>query len=207
MNTADTCFLATLWQQVWQELQLEQAPPDLSELLHAYHQPQRHYHTEQHLCECLYWWQRCRTHMHAPAEVALALFYHDVVYDPKRHDNERQSAVWMQTHTQDRLPPACLQRIQAWIHATAHHHVEDVSTAGDLLWVLDIDLAILSADTERFQEYERQIRLEYRHVPLLIYRYKRRQVLRQFAQRHPLYHTGFFKTHLEVAAKRNLPAA
>ena len=203
----DTQTLDEIWQQVWQTLAPNQAMPDLQAVLNAYAQPQRHYHTTQHLQECLLWWQRCQNHMQAPAEVALALFYHDIVYDPKRSDNELQSANTMLAHLQAYLPEASTKRIYRWILATAHHGqqttLSDADDA-DLKWVLDIDLGILSADAERFQEYERQIRMEYRHVPLLIYRCKRRQVLRDFAQAPHLYHTDFFRQQLERSAKANL---
>lgn len=205
----DSQTLDEAWQQVWQTLAPNQAMPDLQTVLNAYAQPQRHYHTTQHLQECLLWWQRCQNHMQAPAEVALALFYHDIVYDPKRSDNELQSANTMLAHLQAYLPEASTERIYRWILATAHHGqqttLSDADDA-DLKWVLDIDLGILSADAERFQEYERQIRMEYRHVPLLIYRCKRRQVLRDFAQAPHLYHTDYFRNQLERAAKANLQA-
>ena len=205
----DSQTLDEAWQQVWQTLAPNQAMPDLQTVLNAYAQPQRHYHTTQHLQECLLWWQRCQNHMQAPAEVALALFYHDIVYDPKRSDNELQSANTMLAHLQAYLPEASTERIYRWILATAHHGqqttLSDADDA-DLKWVLDIDLGILSADAERFQEYERQIRMEYRHVPLLIYRCKRRQVLRDFAQAPHLYHTDSFRNQLERAAKANLQA-
>ena len=205
----DSQTLDEAWQQVWQTLAPNQAMPDLQTVLNAYAQPQRHYHTTQHLQECLLWWQRCQNHMQAPAEVALALFYHDIVYDPKRSDNELQSANTMLAHLQAYLPEASTERIYRWILATAHHGqqttLSDADDA-DLKWVLDIDLGILSADAERFQEYERQIRMEYRHVPLLIYRCKRRQVLRDFAQAPHLYHTDYFRNQLERAAKANSQA-
>ncbi len=205
----DSQTLDEAWQQVWQTLAPNQAMPDLQTVLNAYAQPQRHYHTTQHLQECLLWWQRCQNHMQAPAEVALALFYHDIVYDPKRSDNELQSANTMLAHLQAYLPEASTERIYRWILATAHHGqqttLSDADDA-DLKWVLDIDLGILSADAERFQEYERQIRMEYRHVPLLIYRCKRRQILRDFAQTEYLYHTDYFRQQLEKVAKANLQA-
>ena len=94
----DTQTLDEIWQQVWQTLTPNQAMPDLQAVLNAYAQPQRHYHTVQHLQECLQWWQRCQEQMQIPAEVALALFYHDIVYDPKRSDNELQSANTMLAH-------------------------------------------------------------------------------------------------------------
>ena len=200
----NTEMLAAVWQQVWQTLAPTQSPPDLQTIISAYSQPQRHYHTLQHLHECLSWWQRCQDRMHAPAEVALALFYHDIVYDPKRSDNEMRSAKFMQEQLQDCLPSASTERIGRWILATAQHEVGSEFENDDVKWVLDIDLGILSADAERFQEYERQIRMEYRHVPQLIYRCKRRKVLRKFAQAEHLYHTDYFRTLLEASGKANL---
>ena len=200
----DTQTLDEIWQQVWQTLTPNQAMPDLQAVLNAYAEPQRHYHTVQHLQECLQWWQRCQEQMQIPAEVALALFYHDIVYDPKRSDNELQSANTMLAHLQPHLPSDSTERIYRWILATAHHSSPAPPTDDDVKWVLDIDLGILSADAERFQEYERQIRMEYRHVPQLIYRYKRRQLLRAFAQSERLYRTDYFHTHLERPAKANL---
>ena len=205
----DTQTLDEIWQQVWQTLAPNQAKPDLQAVLNAYAQPQRHYHTVQHLQECLQWWQRCQEQMHHPAEVALALFYHDIVYEPKRSDNELQSANTMLAQLQPYLPSDSTERIYRWILATAHHGTQpyiNQEDDQDLKWVLDIDLGILSADAERFQEYERQIRMEYRHVPLLIYRCKRRQILRDFAQTEYLYHTDYFRQQLEKVAKANLQA-
>ena len=205
----DTQTLDEIWQQVWQTLAPNQAMPDLQAVLNAYAQPQRHYHTVQHLQECLQWWQRCQEQMRHPAEVALALFYHDIVYEPKRSDNELQSANTMLAQLQPYLPSDSTERIYRWILATAHPGTQpDMNQEDDqdLKWVLDIDLGILSADAERFQEYERQIRMEYRHVPLLIYRCKRRQILRDFAQTEYLYHTDYFRQQLEKVAKANLQA-
>lgn len=199
-------FLQQIWRQIWEDIAPQKLPPDFQQIAGAYQQSHRHYHTLQHLHECFLWWSRCRDLMQTPNEVALALFYHDVVYDPKRSDNELQSAKWMQEHLQHYLSEPQLERLYQWILATAEHQLPENAPADDLVWVLDIDLGILSADAERFQEYERQIRLEYRHVPLLIYRYKRRQVLKHFAKASPLFHTDYFRTHLEAAAKINLSA-
>ena len=61
-------------------------------LLAAYAEPQRHYHSTQHLAECLHGFETVRHLAQRPAEVALALWFHDAVYDVQRHDNEAQSA-------------------------------------------------------------------------------------------------------------------
>jgi predicted metal-dependent HD superfamily phosphohydrolase len=73
--------------------------------------------------------------------------------------------------------------------------------------LVDIDLAILAADAPRFAEYEQQIRAEYRWVPSLIYRAKRRAVLQSFMERDVIYSTPVFRERLEAAARRNLKQA
>ena len=49
----DTQILEEAWLQVWQTLAPTHNTPDLQRVLHAYAEPQRHYHTVQHLQECL----------------------------------------------------------------------------------------------------------------------------------------------------------
>ena len=43
--------------------------------------PQRHYHSTQHLAECLHGFETVRHLAQRPAEVALALWFHDAVYE------------------------------------------------------------------------------------------------------------------------------
>lgn len=197
--------LQGVWTEIWHAKGLETGQhPSLQPLLDAYSEPQRYYHTLQHLQECFLWWRHCFEWMQLPYDVALALFYHDAVYVPKRHDNEGRSVLLMHEHLRGCLSAQELTHIDAWILATAEHQA---CTDSDLKWLLDIDLAILGADSERFQEYERQIRLEYRHVPLLLYRLSRKQLFKHFHSRRPLYQTEFFRLHLEAKAKRNLQAS
>ncbi len=65
------------------------APPGLPEqLLSAYAEPHRHYHTQHHIAACL---EALDAHRHCaerPEEVELAIWFHDAVYDTRRTDNE-----------------------------------------------------------------------------------------------------------------------
>ena len=62
------------------------------DLLARYSEPERHYHTRQHLAECLAEFE-CSSHLALrPAEVEAGLWFHDAVYDPHRNDNEERSA-------------------------------------------------------------------------------------------------------------------
>ena len=83
------------WTAAWQALGVA-APDDALrfELQRRYGEPQRHYHTMQHLGECLAWFDREQALAERPGEVALALWFHDAIYDVHAHDNEARSADW-----------------------------------------------------------------------------------------------------------------
>jgi hypothetical protein len=58
----------------------------LDELLRAYSEPTRKYHTIEHIGSLL---RKLDEHDHAVVDrdaVVLAMLFHDVVYDPRRHD-------------------------------------------------------------------------------------------------------------------------
>ena len=58
--------------------------------------------------------------------------------------------------------------------------------------------------SERFDEYEGQIRQEFSWVPDAAYRSARARILAQFLDRPVLYHTAHFRDRLENQARANL---
>ena len=54
-----------------------------AELMAARSEPHRHYHDQRHLRECLALWARWRDHSPRAGEVAIALSFHDAIYDPQ----------------------------------------------------------------------------------------------------------------------------
>ena len=170
-------------------------------LYDAYSEVQRHYHSIQHIVECLEHFHQIKTYLDDTLSVELAIWFHDVIYNPQAHDNEQQSADYMQRMLKNVLGAEQIAKIYAWILATKAH-AQTVDT--DLAYLLDIDLAILASDPVRFAEYERQIRQEYAWVEPSLYVKKRQQVLRHFLETQPLYQTPFFQKCYERLAKRNL---
>jgi predicted metal-dependent HD superfamily phosphohydrolase len=79
-----------------------------------------------------------------------------------------------------------------------------VPTGHDAQLLFAFDLSILGAEASRFDEYERQVRDEYRHVPGLLFRGKRRSVLQGFLARERIFNTDSFHTLLETRARGNL---
>ena len=52
-----------------------------AEQMTAWSEPHRHFHEQSHLRECLALWTRWRDNSPRPGEVAIALWFHDAVYD------------------------------------------------------------------------------------------------------------------------------
>jgi predicted metal-dependent HD superfamily phosphohydrolase len=70
--------------------------------------------------------------------------------------------------------------------------------------VVDVDLSILGAAPERFEEYERQIRAEYRWVPGFLFRRKRAKILQEFLARPRIFSTQTFIDRYEQQARANI---
>ena len=184
----------------------------------AYGEPHRAYHDARHLAEVLAWfdvgaapdgpgWAR-------PAEVMIALLFHDAVYEPlaPHGRNEAASAA---------LARAWIARTPAWeavdaarvahlIELTARHGaLEAAELRGDpdAQLFLDCDLAIVGAEPARYDDYERAIAREYAAVPPDAFRAGRRTFVARLAARERLFFSDFFHARLDGAARANLARA
>lgn len=193
------------WDSAWSALGASAPQPVLAELLQSYTEPQRHYHTLQHLGEALGLLQPALGLAERPGEVALALWFHDAVYETQAKDNEARSADWAVAVVRGQgLPAEVAGRVHGLIMATCHA----AQPSGiDAQLLVDADLGILAADPLRFAEYEVQVRAEYEWVPLPLYRARRREVLLGFMQREAIYCTDWFGQRLEARARCNLAQA
>ncbi len=170
----------------------------------AYAEPARAYHTAQHIDECLHLLDRVASQLQSPDDVELAIWMHDVVYDPQAKDNEAQSAQWaLQWFAELPLPRRDLLRQR--IAATQHHAPMPHDSDGQAL--LDIDLAILASTPVRFAQYSAQVRHEYSFVEPDVYAIKRAEFLQHMAQRPQLYFHSALAAQLEPGARRNLHGA
>ena len=189
------------WLRLWQAAGGDgDGAPWHEKLTRAYAEPQRHYHNQQHIAECLAEFDGARHLAQQPAAVELALWFHDAVYDPKAGDNEEQSAAMARN---------CLETGRSRLAATVSDLVmatksHSTDAGPDAALMVDVDLSILGQGEQRFVEYESQIREEYRSVPKLIFNFKRAEILERFLARSRIYATDFFATKYEQQARRNL---
>src|SRR5215475_5146852 len=193
------------WLKAWRELGVADSPKLnrlYRDVLLRYSEPHRHYHTGQHLAECFEKVQDIISLAEHPAEVRVGLWFHDAIYDTRRHDNEQQSADWARSAAREMgANAASAQRIHDLIMFTRH---SAAPVGVDAQVLVDADLSILGAQPARFQEYEAQVRGEYAWVPEEMFRSARAKILKELLGRSHLYSTAQFQARYEPQARRNL---
>ena len=171
----------------------------------AYAEPHRHYHTAAHIAACLDELESARDLARFPFEVEAALWFHDAIYDTSTSNNEARSAAWAAEFLASAgAAPAVGERVREHIMATRH---EADAHTGDAALVVDIDLSILGQHSNVYDDFERNVREEYRWVPLRLYRRKRREILQSFIDRSHVYALRHFRARYEEQARRNLARA
>ena len=191
------------WRAAWRELGAAADEALFAKLVARYTEPHRRYHTMRHLQECFDAFDTALGEAEHPAEVELALWFHDAIYDAKSQDNERRSAEWARASIVDAgLPAEVGERVHAMVMATRHDAA--IPDTRDARILVDVDLSILGARRGRFDEYERQVREEYAWVPESVFARSRRDILERFLARRHIYETARFREALESRARVNL---
>lgn len=162
----------------------------------------RHYHNLHHLENLLIELDECKPHIKNETTVLFALFYHDIIYNVNKKDNEEQSALlaaqrMQQLHCNSKL----IEEVKEMILATKTHHVSDNN---DINLFTDADLSILGKDISVYFDYGKQIRKEYKIYPDLLYKPGRRKVLEQFLDMEHIFKTEIFRNKYEAAARENI---
>lgn len=194
--------LAQRFAAAWSALGLTPRAGLFPDLAARYGERHRAYHNLRHLAECFDAFDLARALAERPAEIELALFFHDAVYSVRKNDNEEKSGDWARSELLAAgAPPEVAERVRELVLATRHDAVPEGIDAGLLV---DADLAILGASRERYDEYEAQIRKEYAWVPGFLFRTRRVGILHGFLTRPRIYTTDFFAERLEEPARENL---
>jgi len=179
----------------------------LNGLKTRYGEPQRHYHSWDHVEALLRHFEDVRAQLNDPGPVLWALYYHDAIYDPKAPDNEEQSADLLREEAADHLSPDDLQFACDIITGTKRHELVgdyDAVRQADMALFLDIDLSILAAPEPVFDTYEANVRKEYAFVPEDVFRAGRASILKNFLERSRIYYSETCFAQWETAARRNL---
>ena len=190
------------WRDVWSRLGVPEPPGLLTTLIASYSEPHRAYHNIRHIEECFDALAPAAHLAERLAEVHLALWFHDAIYDPRRKDNEQASADFaLDSVIRAGGETDSANRIHELIMVTRHEGPVENS---DARLVADVDLSILAAPVARFLEYQSQIHQEYSWMPEDEFQRRRTMILRGFLERPAIYQTAWFTERLEKAARANI---
>ena len=194
--------LAQRWEAAWGDASPEVRRDVFDALIAAYTAPDRHYHDIRHIAACLREFDSVRPLATNAQAVEAAIWFHDVVYDGHRQDNEERSAdVAMDALARLGADDALRNAVRDLVLFTRHDHTPPTND-GKLM--VDIDLASLGLPAEMFDANGDAIRLEYAHVPEADFRKGRASLLGRFLSRPRIYLTDEFYSRYEEQARKNL---
>ncbi|MEV4971241.1 HD domain-containing protein [Streptomyces scopuliridis] len=172
-------------------------------LLARWSEPQRRYHTTDHLLAVLDRVDTLAEYADDPDVVRLAAWFHDAVYRPDRSENEERSA----RLAERALPEAGLsedrtREVARLVRLTTTHAAAPGDRNGAVL--CDADLAILATGPDAYAAYTTAVREEYGFVPDDAFRTGRAAVLEQLLALPALFRTPYGAREWEARARANL---
>lgn len=203
-------FLTASWEQLARRFEL--APrsaarwADLGdELRNRWGEPHRRYHNEVHLEDVLLALNHLeiRGELLAPTTLAAAWF-HDAVYRGEASDEAESAELAREALVSVGIGAADVSEVSELILATSPREVEANRTGERLGPLLDSDISIFAASQSRYDAYRTAVRAEYAHVNDADFTAGRREILRSYRAREPLYFTSTGRTLWETRAKQNI---
>jgi predicted metal-dependent HD superfamily phosphohydrolase len=197
--------------QTWQELMSryctdeELINSEFDMLVGQYTAPSRLYHNLHHIEALLALQKAYASNIRNNDVLQMAIFYHDIIYNVLKSDNEEQSALAAGAFLrQTTLPAYQIITVMDYIRATKSHSADEHDD--DLDFLLDFDLSILGSQPGVYSQYALQIRKEYSVYPDEVYNPGRKKVLAHFLEKPLIYRTAVFREQYEEQARRNIAA-
>ncbi|MEU6801896.1 HD domain-containing protein [Streptomyces neyagawaensis] len=179
--------------------------PYAANLIKRWSEPQRKYHTLDHLTAVLDRVDVLEEYAADPALVRLAAWFHDAVYLPERSTNEERSARLAERALPEAgVPAEKVAEVARLVRLTVTHDPADDDANGQVL--CDADLAILASPPDAYAAYAAAVREEYGFVPDDAFREGRAAVLHHLLTLPRLFRTPHGQREWEERARENLRA-
>jgi predicted metal-dependent HD superfamily phosphohydrolase len=192
------------WQALAAKLGLDESKSEEvgDYLLAQYSGSDRHYHNVRHIVSMLDGFESLKAKFEQTVAAELAIFFHDVIYDAARSDNEEQSAIKMKEKLHGIVDGAILTSAVFSIEATKKH---ESTPSPDTNLLLDLDMAILGQPWAVYERYAKGVMQEYLKVyGEAVYRQGRPKLfLEPTIARGDIFLTDHFKP-LNESAVRNM---
>lgn len=173
-----------------------------TEIEKNYTSEKRHYHTLQHLDNLLAQLTEVKNEIQNWETILFTLYYHDIIYNSLKSDNEKKSAELAEKRMKQISAPIdiielCKQQILA-----TKSHIK--SSDSDTNYFTDADLSVLGQPWETYSDYYKNVRMEYSIYPDFLYNPGRKKVLDHFLTMVRIFKTDLFYNKFETQAKKNL---
>ncbi|MFJ5674526.1 hypothetical protein [Streptomyces sp. NPDC093097] len=199
--------LAARWAATVAQARGAQEGPDptpyADNLLRRWAEPQRRYHTTDHLIAVLDRIDELAAYAEDLPTVQLAAWFHDAVYRPDRSENEERSAALAERALPELgIAAPRTAEVARLVRLTVTHAPAPDDRDGAVL--CDADLAVLAGSPDAYAAYAAAVRAEYAFVPDPDFRAGRAAVLRQLLALPRLFRTPWAHDHWEGPARHNL---
>lgn len=176
--------------ELWNEIELH------------YAEPARHYHNLTHIASVYGKLSIIKALLVDWDMVQFSVFYHDIIYNTNKNNNELNSALLAKSNLQKlAIEDSRIGAVFNQILATqSHQNTNDIDTN----YFTDADLSILGESWENYQVYFKQIRAEYIQYADEVYVPGRVKVLNHFLEMERIFKTPHFYDLFEIKAKQNL---
>ncbi len=171
-------------------------------IINAYSDKSRYYHNVSHL-------ENMFDHLHLVRDkiknwdaVLFALYYHDIIYDTHKSDNEKRSAEFAVKQMKNLCVPLEIINLCYDLIINTQSHQKQIDN-DDSNYFIDSDLSILGQDI-MYGSYCLFIRLEYQNFSDEVYNAGRIKVLQSFLNREHIFHTDYFHSKYENNARKNI---
>ena len=192
---------SALWQRNLSSVSGADSEAVFKLLSNNYRDPIRYYHDGQHINDCLGWLDRYRDQVGDPDAVELAIWFHDVVYEPGAKDNEQLSADQFMAKTDGVFDDTLRDTVYLHIMATVHDGAEIVHA--DTKYMLDIDLSGFGRPWAEFIQDSDNLRLELKDWPDDVF-YQRQAVFQDKLFGQPrFFKSDYFYDNYEAQARKN----
>ncbi len=184
------CIDENLIEKLWAEIEVN------------YSNNKRHYHTLLHLENLFIELSTIKSNIKNWDSVLFALYYHDIIYNPLKSNNEEKSAeLAVNRMLQISVTDAEIRHSKNLIVATKLHIKSNDS---DINYFLDADLSVLGQSWEGYSVYYKNVRKEFSIYPNFIYNNGRKKVITHFLGSDTIFKTNHFYNKYEIKARENL---
>ena len=174
-------------------------------ILTFYNSLGRYYHNLSHIGDMLTEAKKFIGMIDDYDSILFAIWFHDIIYDTKRSDNEEKSSEFAEKFLKNiNYDVEKKKKVINLILKTRNHSHIDLNEDYDVKVFLDLDLLILGTNDELYRKYAENVRKEYSFVPDKIYVKERIKLLETFLNQEYIFKIERFRKQFEQMARKNI---